>query len=188
MNKTHYLMIFTETETETETENWMQLSNFPNYSISSLGRIRNKKDKILTFRKSKDYFHTNLVGAKLCNITNKNVNCPITIRVHRLVAETFLPNPDNKPVVDHINRDTCDNRASNLRWATLSENGVNSKISDNNTSGVKGVSYVKSRNIFRTTIQFNGKKKNIGDFKTLEEATKKRKEYEEKFFKEFQPI
>lgn len=52
-------------------------------------------------------------------------------RVHRLIAETFLPNPENKPVVDHINRDPSDNRLSNLHWATVSENTENSFRMDN---------------------------------------------------------
>lgn len=54
-------------------------------------------------------------------------------KVHRLVAEVFLPNPGNKPQVDHINRNREDNRVSpvcNLRWATHSENQRNTRSND----------------------------------------------------------
>lgn len=44
------------------------------------------------------------------------------LRVHRIVAETFIPNPENKPEVDHINRIRNDNRADNLQWVTKLEN------------------------------------------------------------------
>ena len=49
-----------------------------------------------------------------------------TVKVHKLVAEAFVPNPDNKPCVNHINYDTSDARAVNLEWATHKENNVHS--------------------------------------------------------------
>ena len=50
-----------------------------------------------------------------------------TRRVHRLIAEAFIPNPENKPTVDHINHDTQLNAVSNLRWATRKEQTENTR-------------------------------------------------------------
>ena len=49
-----------------------------------------------------------------------------TRSAHRLIAETFIENPDGKPCVDHINRNKHDNRVENLRWVTYAENQTNS--------------------------------------------------------------
>tara|TARA_R110002096_G_scaffold136408_1_gene288939 strand:+ start:603 stop:1067 length:465 start_codon:yes stop_codon:yes gene_type:complete len=52
-------------------------------------------------------------------------------KLHRLIALAFIPNPENKPCVDHINRDKKDNRIENLRWVTRSENSRNKSCYSN---------------------------------------------------------
>ena len=72
--------------------------------------------------------------------------------------------------IDHINTDKSDNRLCNLREATNSENQCNKKLTKNNTSGVKGVSWFARDNNWRARIQFNGSNFHLGYFDTLNEA------------------
>ena len=80
--------------------------------------------------------------------------------------------------IDHINRNGCDNRIVNLREATPKEQAVNTSISKANTSGVKGVSFLKDKNKWRASMNINGKKTNLGTFVTLHEATVARQKAE----------
>lgn len=73
-------------------------------------------------------------------------------------------------VIDHINRNTLDNRKQNLRICTLSENQINRPKPRNNTTGYKGVVYHKRDKVFRAKIKFNNVEYHIGSFKTAKEA------------------
>lgn len=73
-------------------------------------------------------------------------------------------------MIDHKNRNKLDNRRSNLRFCTPSENFCNSGKQKNNTTGFKGV--YRQPNGFYVAIQKNGRLRRIGSYKTLEEAAR----------------
>ena len=113
---------------------------------------------------------------QVCMMINKEKK---NIRVHRLVALCYIPNPDNKPEVDHIKcEEITNNNVSNLRWATKSEQMINQSIRCTNTSGVKGVS--KFKNGWRASITINGKRLQ-GYYKSFDKAVAKRQEWELEF-------
>lgn len=73
-------------------------------------------------------------------------------------------------VVDHIDRNTTNNRLDNLRDVTQAKNTYNSTIPSHNSSGFKGVSFSKQKGKYEAYISLNNKKKNLGLFNTAEEA------------------
>lgn len=99
----------------------------------------------------------------------------------------YLMNPADNLVIDHINRNPLDNRRDNLRACTQHENIFNKSIQCNNTSGVPGVCWDKTKNRWIAYIKFNNKQKRLGQFKTKEEAIEARRRAEIEYFGEYAP-
>ena len=100
-----------------ETERFATIDGFPDYLVTSHGRILSLKyGKIREIKIRKNY-KTKYCYVGLCK--NGKVN---GIYVHRLVAQAFIPNPDNKTDVNHIDEDKTNNHVSNLEWVTHKEN------------------------------------------------------------------
>lgn len=107
------------------------------------------------------------------------------IPMHRMIMG--LEQGDSR-VVDHVNRNTLDNRRSNLRIATRWENALNKGITSRNTSGYKGVQWRKARSRWIALIRVNGKLINLGSRKCKEEAYKLYCEASKKYHGEFGSI
>ena len=117
-------------------------------------------------------------------ITSKSEDDHI-ILIHRI----FMDMVDSKLDIDHIHgKETRnDNRKSNLRIASRSQNSMNVGIRKTNTSGVTGVTWDKKRNKWRASIRYNNKNINLGRFNPdeFDKAVDARKKAEEKYFGEF---
>lgn len=90
-------------------------------------------------------------------------------RAHH-IAWAFVMGEWPESMLDHINQIKDDNRIENLRLATMHGNNVNRGVQSNNTSGFRGVSWVKRRQKWRAMLYLKPKRKHLGYFDTAEEA------------------
>lgn len=108
-----------EEVTSTETaEEWRPVVGYEGlYEVSSLGRVRRLKTDYI-FSVVLDSYGYPIVTLKTPTMTK-------TCKVHRLVALAFIPNPDNRPQIDHIDGVKTNNKVGNLRWVTSKQNMQN---------------------------------------------------------------
>ncbi|CAB5212347.1 HNH nuclease [uncultured Caudovirales phage] len=124
----------------------------PNYIVYSDGRIYSVRRGI--------FLKTSIVrGYKKLDLYGKAHS------IHRLVAQAFIPNPNNLPKINHINGDKTDNRVENLEWCTVRHNTnhfYNSKFPGSSKS---------PNGKYRSQIHFNNEKHYLGEYDTPEEAS-----------------
>ena len=96
-----------------DVEYWKEVPRFKVYEASNMGQIRNRfTNKYMTAFENGGYYQLHLYKDKK----------RYPVKLHRIIAETFIANPENKEHVNHKNKDKSDNRAENLEWMTVQEN------------------------------------------------------------------
>lgn len=131
-----------------EREIWKPIEGYEDYyEVSSNGRVRSIDRSFCQFGNRGSFFQRTYKGRILQQRKNRNGYYYVvlskdgkhkTITVHRLVAQAFIPNPNNYHVVDHINGDKTLNAAFNLRWVTESDNVRNPNTYNKMCDRLKG--------------------------------------------------
>lgn len=112
-------------------EEWRTIKDYPHYAVSNMGRVKvlshvvYYKDGRVRHNKENIKALTRKDGYLMVRLHNKQGSKGTLVKVHRLIAQAFIPNPQNKPFIDHINTIRDDNRIENLRWVTPHENNMN---------------------------------------------------------------
>ena len=94
-------------------EIWKRVDIHNDYMVSNTGKLRNKNGKLLTGGVNKWGYYNHII-----RVNNKKKN----FKRHRLIAQAFISNPENKPCVNHKDSNRLNNAVDNLEWVTYKEN------------------------------------------------------------------
>lgn len=143
---------------EIEKELWLPVKGYENfYEVSNEGNVRNKKTKYVLTPKVNN---AGYCAVKLCKLGTNRL-----LQVSRIVATAWIPNPDNLPEVDHLDRNPFNNRVDNLEWVSREENirrrkGHSNKKATENKRNARPVEQLKDGKV-------------IAWYPTLAEASRK---------------
>lgn len=143
----------------------MLIPGYPNYDMSAefphdVTNVKSGRVKQWILKRD-GYYMTSLYNCGICHTMNRA----------RLIAHCFIPNPESKPSVDHINRIRTDDRIENLRWSTHAEQNSNQVyMVRTNTSGIRGVNWHKKSSKWHAQITVNETKLNLGYFDDINDA------------------
>jgi hypothetical protein len=138
-------------------EVWENIKGYEKlYQISTLGRVKSlQKNKIMKIRRNKKYNYCDVLLRK--NKKNKR------FYIHRLVAEIFIYNPKNYPIINHKDEDKTNNRVDNLEWCTYKYNS--------------NYRTINSKSKVRKVIQYDANGKFIKKWNNIKEIQEKLKIY-----------
>jgi len=143
-------------------ETWKKIEGYDKYEVSDWGRVR-RGERVLKGVDTKGYLRVYLYG-----------DIDGFVPIHRLVGLAFIPNPDNKPTINHIDHNRSNNHLENLEWATHTEQRIHSPCPIG-VSGHRNIYLMKdgtyNLQMSRNNIRFSKR------FPTLPEAIKARDEF-----------
>lgn len=144
-------------------EVWKDVVGFDRYQVSNEGRVRSLKGRIKILKQSNHH-----QGYKHLNICQDGKQHKI--KVHRLIAKAFLPNPTNLEQVNHKDGNKANNNVSNLEWCSRTDNNNHYWIEL--SCRRRGVHWHKKAQRWASSMMVNGKSKHLGYFDDKEEAYK----------------
>jgi hypothetical protein len=169
---------------KTKEEVWKDIPGFEGiYQCSNIGNVKSL-DRLIIYSDNRKRLHFGKTLNKHLKIQGYYDVCLIIngykkyVDIHKLVAICFIPNPENKPCIDHINTIRTDNRVENLRWVTHKENSNNelSKINYRNSKiGFKHTEETKlkmSKYKIKTVLQYDLNNTLINKFESATLASK----------------